>query len=481
MSGLGLFGTMEMARNSLNAQRTAAEVIGHNLANASNPAFARQRVKIESASTLPSPQGHQGLGAQVTSFEQIRDKTLDRYLITESSTTSYYESKLQSLNQAQVRLGQILERQTVDEKSGNSEQTGLSERFTDFFNTLQSMSIAPTSSTERQLAVFSGQELADRFNRAYSRLESLRTDINNEVTDTAAEVNRLLESISVISQRIGATEASETGMNNELRDQRQAWLEELAGYTNFTHVETSEGRLNLHVAGIDFIKDDTLVDRFVPITHPSPSTGQEGMIYIKAQNTGNLLNVTGGKIRGLIDARDKTIYTLRDEVDKVAASLITEINTLHKTGYNLSGTRDATLSFFTGTGAGNIGVNSALADDPHKIQASGFADAPGDNTVITSMAQLADKSITALKGLTLSESYHTGVAKFGQDISNTETQLQAQESVQRLLEKQRDSISGVSIDEEVAGLMIYQRGFQASARLLTVIDSLIEDVLSLQR
>lgn len=483
MSGLGLFGTMEMARNSLNTQRTAAEVIGHNLANASNPHFARQRVKIESAHTLPSPLGHQGMGAQVVAFEQIRDKTLDRYLVTEASTTGYYSSKLGSLQQAQVRLGQILERQSVDERTGDSEQTGLSERFTDFFNTLQSMSIAPTSSTERQLSVFSGQEMADRFNRAYDRLDSLRGDLNTEVTDSVAEVNRLLESISVISQRIGASEVSDTGLNNELRDQRQAYFEELAEYTNFTHTETAQGRMNINVAGIDFIVEDTLMDRFVAVPHPNPDSKPElaGMMYVKTQNKGSLLNVTGGKIRGLIDARDQTIYTLVKEVDNVAANVISEVNTLHKAGYNLAGGKDATLGFFTGTGAKDIKVHQTLVDDPYKIQASGFADAPGDNSVVLQMAQLATKSIANLKGLTFSESYNTGVAKFGQDISNVETQLQAQEAVQKLLLKQRDSISGVSIDEEVAGLMIYQRGFQASARLLTVIDSLIEDVLQMQR
>ena len=81
---------MEMARNSMGVARMSAEVTGHNLANAANPGYARQRVKIESSATLPTTNGPQGAGAQVSGFEQIRDKTLDRYLVSEARLTGYY-------------------------------------------------------------------------------------------------------------------------------------------------------------------------------------------------------------------------------------------------------------------------------------------------------------------------------------------------------------------------------------------------------
>ena len=245
--GIGLFGTMEMARNSLAASRTAAEVTGHNLANAANPAYARQRIKVEPSPSLPTTKGPQGTGANVVGFEQIRDYTLDKFLVNEKYLTSYYDSKLTTLMQAQARLGQVLDRQTVDPKSGNSGQTGLAERITDFFNTFQSLSAAPTSNTERRLSVVSGQELADRFQRAHDRLATLRTNINNEVSNSVMEVNRLLESISVISQRIGATETGTAGMANELRDSRQAWYETLAKYTDFTTSENNDGQMSLTV------------------------------------------------------------------------------------------------------------------------------------------------------------------------------------------------------------------------------------------
>ena len=83
--------------------------------------------------------------------------------------------------------------------------------------------------------------------------------------------------------------------------------------------------------------------------------------------------------------------------------------------------------------------------------------------------------------MTFSEHYGNTISRFGQDMALTDTQLIDQQAVQTMLEKQRDSVQGVSIDEEVANLVIYQRAFQASARLISTMDTLMNDVLNLQR
>jgi len=432
MSGLGLFGTLEMGKNSLAASRTAAEITGHNLANASNPAYARQRVRLESAATLPTTEGPQGMGARVAGFEQIRDKQLDKYLVSEKYLTGYYGSKLQTLHHAEARLGQIIDRQTVDPKSGSLESTGLAERVTDFFNTFQALSAAPTSNAERRLTVVSGEELADRIHRAHDRLSTLRSDVNNELKDTVAEVNKLLTSISKVSQKISSSETEDTGLANELRDQRQATFEELAKYVNFAYTESSNNKLGLTIAGQNFIVEDALSDKLqtVDISATDPNPIRAGMTYINSTNDSSELAITGGKIKGLIDARDETIYKLMKEVNDVAKEIISEVNTLHKTGFDLYGNNNNTLTFFTGTGAANIAVNATLTATPQRIQASAYANEPGDNTIAKQIAGLAQKSITNLNNVTFSESYANSVAQFGQTIASTETQLEAQESVE---------------------------------------------------
>ena len=104
-----------------------------------------------------------------------------------------------------------------------------------------------------------------------------------------------------------------------------------------------------------------------------------------------------------------------------------------------------------------------------------------NNDVLRSIAALSTTTITNLSGMTFSENYGNTVSRFGQDLSLATSQLNDQQTVQKMLEKQRESIMGVSIDEEVANLVIYQRAFQASARLLSTMDDLMQDVIDMTR
>ena len=126
-------------------------------------------------------------------------------------------------------------------------------------------------------------------------------------------------------------------------------------------------------------------------------------------------------------------------------------------------------------------MNGTLAGDPSMIQASGVAGAVGDNSVIVQMAQLADKQNAALTGQTFLESYGQTVAALGQALNGTNTQLANQQIVESMLLRQRDSVSGVSLDEEMTDLIKFQRGFEASAKLITTIDEMLDIVINLKR
>ena len=128
-----------------------------------------------------------------------------------------------------------------------------------------------------------------------------------------------------------------------------------------------------------------------------------------------------------------------------------------------------------------MGVNAAIISDTRKLQGSSSATEASNNDVIRSIAALNSKTLTNLSGMTFNEYYGNTVSRFGQDLALSTSQLNDQKSVQKMFEKQRESIMGVSVDEEVANLMIYQRAFQASARLLSTMDGLVQDVLNMTR
>jgi flagellar hook-associated protein 1 FlgK len=159
--------------------------------------------------------------------------------------------------------------------------------------------------------------------------------------------------------------------------------------------------------------------------------------------------------------------------------LISEVNAVHAGGFGLGGTSGE--SFFTGTNASDIAVNANLVDDPSRIQASGVAGAVGDNTVAVRLAQLAEVQHAGLGNQTFLESYGQTVAALGQSLNGTTTQLANQQIVENMLLRQRDSVSGVSLDEEMTDLIKFQRAFEASAKLITTVDELLATVINLKR
>ena len=163
----------------------------------------------------------------------------------------------------------------------------------------------------------------------------------------------------------------------------------------------------------------------------------------------------------------------------IAESLIVEVNGLHAGGFGLGGTTGQ--PFFVGTTATDIRVNPALIADPAKIQASGDAASPGNNQVVLTLAQLSSRGLTALGGQTFTGRHGAAVAALGESLASVNRQISDHEVVSTMLTSQRDSVSGVSVDEEMTNLTRFQRAYQASAKLITTVDEMLEVTLGLKR
>ena len=473
MSGLGIMGTMEMARNAMRVARSGAEVSGNNLANASNPIYARQRIKIDSAVTIPTEKGPQGSGAAVARLEQIRDKVLDAAVIYENSITGYHEGKLGYLQQAENALGQTVDNQTID--AGGAYGTyGLSEGMTELFSSFQSLSVSPTSISERQTVISNAKKISSKLRTVDERLSRLRTAINEEVKDTIDQVNNKIKEVAYVAISIGNIEVVE-GSANEVRDSLQYAMEQLSKYAEIKTTYNENGELTLSINDREMITDNVMTNGI------KAEADDNGMYYMVDVSKGNAVNPTTGHIKGMIDVRDQSVKDLREDIDAMASQLITEVNALHQTGYDLDGVNDNSSGFFGGTGAKDIKVNETIADNPRKLQGSSSADETSNNDILRSIADLGSRAITGLNSVSFSEYYSNTLSRFGHDVALTTSQLNDQKTVEKLLIRQRESIMGVSIDEEVANLVVYQRAFQASAKLLTTMDGLMQDVLNMTR
>ncbi len=467
-----------MANRSLQTQRNGTEIAGHNLANVNTPGYSRQRVAIETSLTIKSDMGPQGTGADAVGIYQLRDALLDRNIVSETSVRGSYESRQRALQFAQATLGQQIDRQATGAEgaaaaSGVGGQHGIAEELSDLFNAMQSLSTHPTSTSERQVLLIKAESLATQFNQVSTRLDNLRTSLNDSLASDADQANLALSDIAKLNKEIIAAELGTTAEANDLRDIRQKRIEDLAKLVNIETTANTNGSVDIAIDGVTLVSGPNLED-----TLETFDAGG-GQFLVRTVTGATSLNVTGGSMHGTIDARDTDLLSVKTETDALAAALIAEVNAVHSAGFGLGGTSGE--DFFTGTDAADIAVNQNLTADPSRIQASGVSGAVGDNTVMVRMAQLADARLASLGNQTFLERYGQTVASLGQALNGTNTQLGNQQIVESMLLRQRDAVSGVSLDEEMTDLIKFQRAFEASARLIMTIDEMLQTVVNLKR
>jgi flagellar hook-associated protein 1 FlgK len=464
----GLFGSLNAAASALQAHSLAVEITGKNLANANNASYARETVSYSAGATVVTAQGAQSLGL-TADVAQVRDTLLDRQVMRETSLSSYYSTQQQALQRAQAGLGQtISSAASTGATATTTTDTGVGAALDDFFNAFQALASNPTDTGSRQALVSSAGILSDRMQQADTSLAQAQTDLGAQVDGNVTSANSLLQTVAGLNSQILRIEAGNPGSAVDLRDQRQAALEQLAALMPVTVTDTGGGEVQ--VAAVD--------GSGTPVVLVSHGTVNGSVAFngtqITGGSSGTVLALASGSMQGAIDARDGAIQTLRDQLDQLASQVVTSVNGL----YDPSG---STGNFFTasGTTAGTMSVDSSLTAAGLTAGASGAA---GDNSVALAIAGLAKHKFSTAGGDqidgTIGNFFSGSVSQFGQALSTVNSSVTNQSSIETLVRGQRDSVSGVNLDEETANLLKFQRAYEASSRVLQTIDSMLDQVIN---
>jgi flagellar hook-associated protein 1 len=204
-----------------------------------------------------------------------------------------------------------------------------------------------------------------------------------------------------------------------------------------------------------------------------------GQLQIRAATLGTALTLTGGSIAGAIDTRDGAVANLRSGLDALASQVITQVNSAYSTGYDLNGNTGA--SFFSGSDAATMSVNPNLSNDPSLVQAAGVSGAAGDGSIALSVARLAKQANATLNNQTFGNAYGQMVTNLGNALSGVNDQVANHGVVTSMLAKQRDSVSGVSMEEEMTNLMTFQKAYQASAQIISTVNAMLDVLVNLKR
>jgi flagellar hook-associated protein 1 len=450
---------LNTALQALIAQQTALDTTSQNIANVNTPGYSRQRVALVAVPPAnPQAAGSPGQGVQVQDIQRIHDSFVDFQRRGEQSSSSYYSVKSDSLQ---------LEQTAFNEPGGN----GLSQALTGFFSAWSDLSNDPGQSALRSSVVEAGATLAFTAQNLSTSLSALRDDANTRVASDVGQINTLAQQIAGLNAKIVTVRALGDSAS-DLTDQRDLALDGLAKLANISYSETSAGAVNVSIGGRSLVANDT-----VSQLQTSANAGNNNYYDVQWAADGAAANVTSGELGGLLNQRDVDLPTRLNDLNTLVGQVITDVNTAHAAGYALDGVTTGT-AFFTGSNATDIAVNPALQANLDLVAAAQTAASPGDGSNALALSNLQFSKNLNAGTQAYGDFYTAMVTQLGVDAQNTQSLATSQQQTLDHLDQLQASVSGVNLDEEMVNLTQYQRGYEASARVVTVLNEMLDTLIN---
>jgi flagellar hook-associated protein 1 len=457
-------GLLSIGQSALLTQQKAIDITGNNIANVNTPGYSRQRLTIKQNS--PVRIDNQTMSTGVTAdagIQRFYDQFLSAQLIGENENLGRWEAQKQALERAELMFN-------------DSESNGLSNAMGEFWNSWQDLSNNPSGVAERTSLISAGQYLSTTFNDTYNNLADLKGDIDTHVTNIVGDINEMGDRIAELNRKVKQVEV--TGHNaNDFRDERDQLVFELSKLIDIQSFEDGSGNINVSVGN-----GKPLVDGTSTWNLSTADNGGVQNVFWQASDSTTVditANINSGELKGWIFSRDDTVAGYLDRLDALAAKIIEDVNSLHSAGTALDNTSG--VAFFTGSGAVDIGVNSAIEANSDLIAAAGAGEGlPGGNSTAIAIADL-QAAATMTGGGTYDEHYNSLVGKVGADVQAANFSQNHQSAMVENLEQYRQEVSGVSLDEEMVNLIQFQQAYNAAAKLITTADEMVDTLMGMVR
>jgi flagellar hook-associated protein 1 len=420
---------LQTALSGLIAQQTALDTTGNNIANANTEGYSRETALLEpnppidvpAISSLTGRGAQLGAGVAVSNIARIRNVYLDAQYRAQNSTLNAANTQAEVLAQAQAAFNE-------------PSSAAIASQLSAFWSAWNSLASSPTSEAAKEGVIAAGQQLTTTFNQLSAQLATISTQAGEQygaLTEAGGEVEDYANELAQLNGQIKLAEEAGQQPNNML-DRRDLVLDKLSALANITVTEQPD-----HTDTVSF------GDAAEPLVEGTTVNWPQGLTEAAGGRLGALLGLTGPK--GALTA-------LSSGLDSVAETLAGTVN------------EHLTTRFFSGETAATL----AVAVKASEVQASGSA-APGGNEVA--------RAIAALRGGTAEEAYAALIEKLGSDVESAKDEQTNLQTTVTAINDQRQSVSGVSLDEEMTNLISFQRGYEASARTLTAMDAMLETLI----
>jgi flagellar hook-associated protein 1 len=421
---------LQTALSGLLAEQDALDVTGNNIANANTEGYSRETVVMQPSQPITVPaistrtgEGAQlGTGVDVQTISRIRNAYLDAQYRTQNSSLSAASTQTEELEQAQGAFNE-------------PSSSGLATQMSAFWSAWSALANAPSSEAAKQAVLSAGQQLTNTFNQLSGQLSTISTQAHEQyaaIAGAGGQVEIDAKQVAELNTQIKLAEGAGQ-QPNEMLDRRDELLDKLSGMAKITVTKQPDGT-------------DTV------------SFGDAGKPLVEGGKVNwpqELTSAAGGQLGALLSLTSPSgaLAGFQSSLDKVAETLAGSVNALH-----------TSTPFFTGTTAATLKVAVTAA----QVQASSTEAVGGNNVAL---------AIAALRGGAAEQGYASLVEQVGSRVQGAQDEQANLQTTVTAINNQRQSISGVSLDEEMTNLITFQRGYQASARTLTAMDAMLEQLI----
>ncbi len=570
--------SLHIGRTALLSYQSALQTVGNNVSSAASPDYTRLSPQLDPLQgQMITGNLQPGAGVALTGIQRNIDEALESRIRSTIGAVESSAAQRSSLTQIESFL---------DDISGS----GVDSQLRSFFSSFDNLQNEPEDAASRDLAISAGQQLAGALQTLRGQFGALGAELDTQVANVVATADAIAQKIGRLNEEITTAEAGGRGQATGLRDQRDALLRDLSELFDVTVREQPDGAVNVYVGSealvqANFVRGLVTTEEF---------DGEFATTSVRFADTDGQVEIRGGRLHGLMTARDEHGYGQVSLVDELAGALIGDVNRIHADGQGLIGFDSVTGSyellatdvpldsataglpfpprsgsfymtvaddatgtpvayridvdfddpdnettlaslvadinaqvdgatasvaagnrlaltaddgftftlghdgqvpredtsrvlaalgvntFFTGSDARDMAVNDVITQQPRLLAvASSFH--PGDGVNGGKIAALETTTSSVLDDTTIRDFYNSMLSSVAVASAAAADDLTATESVLSSLSAQKESISGVNLDEEAISLLKYERAFQGVSRFVSVVDTLIGELVSLIR
>ncbi|MDD4422321.1 MAG: flagellar hook-associated protein FlgK [Eubacteriales bacterium] len=463
------FSGFEIAKTGIQSAETGLDVTGQNIAKMNTEGYSRQTVEqssvyFESSSYKYAPVNNTvvGQGVSLDKINQIRDQFLDSRFRTANSQAS----ELKKLHSILSGIENIIDETLTD---------GLGSTLEEFYKSLQTLVSNAGDIEYSGLTRSSAKKMIESLNYYIEQLNTVKEQEEYDLSVTVDDVNTLLKNIDKMNRAI-QVETLNGNPTNELLDTRNLYFDKLSENLEITTISNADGTVSVMVGG------EYLVD-------PQNSTYETVSLqntagYMTINAGGTELSITSGTLKGYLDALNgKGAYATAGEnnfngiqyyksmLDDFAASFADTMNDLNGAGKPL----------FEGNTAESIAISPEWLEDANFITCTILTtaeDGACDNILRMINTLDSDISITPYFNGTFDEFVKSMMSDIAIDTKYVSDVKYTAAKVLSSIDNQRESIKGVSLNEETVNLLKYQKAFEASSRVITALDEMLDTIIN---